>query len=180
MKFYELTDTFRNLFEQFDEISTIEDTPDELKEDIKQAWFDTLVGIEEEFEVKAENVGAYIKTLTADVNALKEEEHTLAKRRRTKENQIEWLKRYLLESMQAINRKEIDRPMAVLSIRNNAESVQIDNESDFITRCQMCGADDYLRYKMPEIDKAAVKADLQKGYKIEGASLVRKQSLLIK
>lgn len=176
MKLYELTDTFRNLFEQFDEISTIEDTPDELKEDIKQAWFDTLVGI----EVKAENVGAYIKTLTADVNALKEEEHTLAKRRRTKENQIEWLKRYLLESMQAINRKKIDRPMAVLSIRNNAESVQIDNESDFITRCQMCGADDYLRYKTPEIDKTAVKADLQKGYKIEGASLVRKQSIIIK
>ena len=55
-----------------------------------------------------------------------------------------------------------------------------DNESDFITRCQMCGADDYLRYKTPEIDKTAVKADLQKGYKIEGASLVRKQSIIIK
>lgn len=180
MKLYELTDTFRNLFEQFDEISTIEDTPDELKEDIKQAWFDTLVGIEEEFEVKAENVGAYIKTLKAEADALKEEEWTLAKRRRSKEKQIEWLKKYLLESMQAINRTKIDRPMAVLSIRNNAESVQIDNESDFITRCQMCGADDYLRYKTPEIDKTAVKADLQKGYKIEGASLVRKQSVIIK
>lgn len=180
MKLYELTDDFEKLFDQFDDISNLEDVSDEFREEIKQAWFDTLVGMEEEFEFKAENIGAYIKTLKAETDALKEEEYALAKRRRSKEKQIEWLKKYLLESMQAINRKKIDRPMAVLSIRNNAESVQIDNENEFITRCQMAGADDYLRYKTPEIDKAAVKADLQKGYKIEGASLVRKQSIIIK
>ncbi len=55
MNLYELTNDFAQLFNQFDEISSMDNA-----EEFKQAWFDTLSGIEEEFEVKAENIGAYI------------------------------------------------------------------------------------------------------------------------
>ena len=176
MKLYELTNEFAQLFEQFDEISKLDgDT-----EEYKQAWFDTLSGIEEEFEVKAENIGAYIKELTAAAKYLKAEEEALSKRRRAKEKQAEWLKKYLLESMQAIGRKKIDRPMAVLSIRTNPESVRFDDENAFITLCQRDGSDDYLRYKAPEINRSAVKEALQAGQKIEGASLIHTQTVTIK
>lgn len=175
MKLYELTNDFAQLFDQFDEISSMDNA-----EEFKQAWFDTLSGIEEEFEVKAENIGAYIKELTAAAKYLKAEEEVLSKRRRAKEKQAEWLKKYLLESMQDIGRTKIDRPMAVLSIRTNPESVRFDDENAFITLCQRNGSDDYLRYKAPEINRSAVKEALQAGQKIEGASLIRTQTVTIK
>ena len=176
MKLYELTNDFAQLFDRFDEISELDgDT-----ETYQQAWFDTLSGIEEEFEVKAENIGAYVKALTAAAKDLKAEEDALAKRRKAKEKQAEWLKKYLLESMQAIGRTKIDRPMAVLSIRTNPESVRFDDENAFITLCQRNGSDDYLRYKAPEINRSAVKDALQAGQKIEGASLIRTQTISIK
>ena len=176
MKLSELTLDFAQLFDRFDEISKLDGDAEEYK----QAWFDTLSGIEEEFEVKAENIGAYIKELTAAAKYLKAEEEALSKRRRAKEKQAEWLKKYLLESMQAIGRKKIDRPMAVLSIRTNPESVRFDDENAFITLCQRNGSDDYLRYKAPEINRSAVKEALQAGQKIEGASLIRTQTVTIK
>lgn len=175
MKLYELTNDFTQLFDQFDEISSMDNA-----EEFKQAWFDTLSGIEEKFEVKAENIGAYIKELTAAAKYLKAEEEVLSKRRKAKEKQAEWLKKYLLESMQAIGRTKIDRPMAVLSIRTNPESVRFDDENAFITLCQRNGSDDYLRYKAPEINRSAVKEALQAGQKIEGASLIRTQTVTIK
>lgn len=176
MKLYELTTDFAQLFDRFDEISKLDGDAEEYK----QAWFDTLSGIEEEFEVKAENIGAYIKELTAAAKYLKAEEEVLSKRRKAKEKQAEWLKKYLLESMQAIGRTKIDRPMAVLSIRTNPESVRFDDENAFITLCQRNGSDDYLRYKAPEINRSAVKEALQAGQKIEGASLIRTQTVTIK
>ena len=176
MKLYELTTDFAQLFDRFDEISKLDGDAEEYK----QAWFDTLSGIEEEFEVKAENIGAYVKALTAAAKDLKAEEDALAKRRKAKEKQAEWLKKYLLESMQAIGRKKIDRPMAVLSIRTNPESVRFDDENAFITLCQRDGNDDYLRYKAPEINRSAVKEALQHGEKVEGAYLARDQRIDIK
>ena len=82
--------------------------------------------------------------------------------------------------MMTINRTKIDTPKAKLSIRNNAESVRFDDENEFITLCELAGADDFLRYKKPEIDKTEVKAALKRGDSIPGASLIRTQSLIIK
>lgn len=175
MKLYELTNDFTQLFDQFDEISSMDNA-----EEFKQAWFDTLSGIEEEFEVKAENIGAYIKALAAAAKDLKTEEEALSKRRRAKEKQAEWLKKYLLESMQAIGRTKIDRPMAVLSVKNCPESVRFEDEKAFINDCMESGHDEYLRYKTPEIDRTAVKEALQHGEKIEGAYLARDQRIDIK
>lgn len=175
MKLYELTNDFTQLFDQFDEISSMDNA-----EEFKQAWFDTLSGIEEAFEVKAENIGAYVKALTAAAKDLKAEEDALAKRRKAKENQAEWLKKYLLESMQAIGRKKIDRPMAVLSVKNCPESVRFEDEKAFINDCMESGHDEFLRYKTPEIDRAAVKEVLQRGGKVEGAYLARDQRIDIK
>lgn len=35
-----------------------------------EAWFDTLSGIEEEFDLKAENLAQYIKCLKAEVEVI--------------------------------------------------------------------------------------------------------------
>ena len=196
MKLYESSGIFAQLFDDFEDLcsepeknengdyiddngSVISDIAAYLRER-QEAWFDTLTGIEEEFDVKAENIAAYIKSLKAEADALKAEEITLNRRRKVKENQIYRLKDYLLHSMRTINRTKIDTPKAKLSIRNNAESGQFDDENEFSTRCELAGADDFLRYKKPEIDKTEVKAALKRGERIEGARLIRTQSLIIK
>lgn len=197
MKLYEAAGTYADLWDKFDAICSYEPQTNEqgnyidddgniigdinaYRQELQRAWFDTLDGIEEEFEVKAENVAAYIKSLKAEYNAIKAEEAALNRRRRVKENQIRRMTDYLLESMKLIGRQKIDTPRAKLSIRNNTESVFFDNESEFITRCELAGADDFLRYKAPEIDRTEVKAALKRGDLIEGARLVRTQSLIIK
>ena len=197
MKLYESAGIFAQLFDDFDVICSYEpeknDNGDYVDDDgnvinditayrqeLQQAWFHTLDGVEEEFETKAENIAAYIKGLKAEADAIKAEETALSLRRKVKENQIKRMKSYLLENMQLINRKKIDTPRAKLSIRNNAESVQFDDEEQFIRLCLARGQDDYLRYKDPELNKTAVKKALQSGMEIDGASLIRTQSLIIK
>lgn len=197
MKLYELSTDFSRLFDDFDAICSYEPEKSEsgdyiddggsiiedlaaYRQELQEAWFDTLDGIEQEFEDKAENVAAYIKSLKAEADDLKEEEAALNRRRKVKENQIYRLKDYLLHSMMTINRTKIDTPKAKLSIRNNAESVQFDDEEQFIRLCLARGQDDYLRYKDPELNKTAVKKALQSGMEIDGARLIRTQSLIIK
>lgn len=197
MKLYESAGIFAQLFDDFDVICSYEpeknDNGDYVDDDgnvinditayrqeLQQAWFDTLDGVEEEFETKAENIAAYIKGLKVEADAIKAEETALSLRRKVKENQIKRMKSYLLENMQLINRKKIDTPRAKLSIRNNAESVQFDDEEQFLRLCLARGQDDYLRYKDPELNKTAVKKALQSGMEIDGASLIRTQSLIIK
>ena len=196
MKLYESAGVFAQLFEEFENLcaepeknvngyyidelgSVIPDVAAYIR-DRQEAWFDTLSGIEEEFDVKAENIAAYVKGLKAEADALKAEETALNRRRKVKESQIERMKNYLLENMLLINRQKIDTPRAKLSIRSNPESVQFDDEEQFIRLCLARGQDEYLRYKDPELSKNAVKKALQSGTKIDGAHLIRTQSLIIK
>lgn len=197
MKLYDYAGAFAEMFDSFDAICSYEpksnelgefvdddgnviSDPDAYIEEQKETWFKMLVGIEEDFEIKAENIAAYIKSLNAEINDLKDEEKSLKSRRQVKERQSEWLKKYLLSNMQTIGRTKIDRPMAKLSIRNNAESAQFENERHFIRMCIEQGLDTYLRYQEPEINKTAVKKALQSGIRLKGAILGRTQSLTIK
>ena len=53
MKLYEISSDFQTLFEQLEMFE---------EADEEQAWFDTLDGIEQAFDSKAENIAVYIKT----------------------------------------------------------------------------------------------------------------------
>jgi hypothetical protein len=81
--------------------------------------------------------------------------------------------------MEQVNLKKIDKPRARISLRNNAESVQIEDDTEFVNWA-MNNREDLLRYKDPEISKTAVKQALNDGEEIPGASLVRTKSVLIK
>lgn len=197
MKLYELTNNFAELFDNFEAICNYEPEQNEngeyidddeniipdleaYKAEMQTAWFDTLNSIEEEFEVKAENIAAYIKDTIGDAEKLKKEEEALKKRRKTKENVAKKFIDYLFDSMKIINRTKIDTPKAKISIRNNAESVFIEHVEAFVDYCMETNQDDYLRFKQPEVNKTAVKKALQSGEALPGAVLRRTQSLIIK
>ena len=171
MTLYEIKNEFTELFDRFEELSEEENA-----EELLEAWFDTLDGIEQGFQDKAEAVAVYIKNLTAESEMLKDEENALKARRRVKENSAERLKKYLFDCMTAVKLDKIDAPRAAISIRNNPESVFIANEKEFIKNADAA----FLRQKPPEIDKTAVKTALKAGTAVDGAELVRTRSLQIK
>lgn len=179
MTLYEISDGFRTLYDQLDDMIEDEELTDEQREDMQQAWFDTLEGIEAEFEEKAENVACFIKVLKAEAEMMAAEEKVLAARRRSREKRIESLKNYLLGEMDAIHLKKIDRPKARISTRNNAESVAIEDPHAFILWAQEHN-DSLLRYKEPEINKTEVKQALQEGGSLPHCHLQRTRSVIIK
>lgn len=196
MKLYELTETFANLFGQFEDINDYEpdtnadgqpiDGNGDIIEDVEAykgkmltAWFDTLEGIEGEFEEKVESIAIYYKQLTAEARMLKAEKATIATRQSQKERQIKSLETYLFNSMKAIGRNKVDMPKAVVTIRNNAPSLVVDDEIKFVNWAQK-NNDNLLKYEMPSIKKNDVKALCKKGEKIPFVHMESKQSLSIK
>ena len=196
MKLYELSTTFADLFDQFDEINTY--TPDKdadgnyigddgeiitdleaLRESYRQAWFDTLTALEGEFDAKAENIAVYIKNMTAEVKEIKAEEDALRLRRKAFEKSVERMKAYLLGSMHAVGRLKIDMPRARLSIRKNAESLVITDNAAFIEWAQ-AKHNDLLKYAPPEIRKTEAKKLVQAGVWLPFVHLTRTESLMIK
>ena len=143
------------------------------------AWRDTLEGISGEFDEKAGNIAAYIKNLKSDCEQLKKEETALKSRRRVKENALERMLSYLLDEMNAAGKKKIESPQAVISVRNNPESVNISDEQKFIAWAEEHN-DSLLIYKKPDISKTAVKAALKAGEELPGAALGRTISVIIK
>lgn len=103
----------------------------------------------------------------------------LSARIKAKQNAAERMKQYLLDNMRKLSRNKIETSRAVISLRHNAESVNITDEGGLIDWAQG-NHDEYLRYKEPEINKAAIKKALQQGEDIPGCRLERTQSVTIK
>lgn len=170
MKLYELTEMYSDLFNQFDAINEWEpDTNadgmpidddgniianvDAYRNKMLTAWFDTLTGIEGEFDEKAESIAIYYKQLLAEAKMLKTEKAAIAKRQSQKEKQAESLKTYLFKSMQALGRQKIDMPRAVMSLKKNAPSLVVDDEISFVEWAEEHNLDHLLKYSMPEVKR---------------------------
>lgn len=184
------------MFDRFDEIANYTPDTDEygryiteegnIIEDLDAyrnayltAWFDSLTALEGEFNEKAENVAVYIKNLTADINEMKAEEKRLKSRRVSAENQVERMKKYLINSMQAIGVKKISMPRARITLRLNAESVVVENEKALIDWA-IRHDETILKYQEPELKKTDIKELLRMGEKIPFARLERKESVMLK
>lgn len=195
-RLFEISQEYEELIDKFDAINSyefernefgnyIDDDgnvvdPEKAKAEWLDAWFDTLSMIEAEFEDKASNIAQYMKSLTVDVKALKEEKKRIDARVKAKENQLASLKEYLIENMKQIGIKKIDTPKAVISLRKVADSVKIDDEDKFIDMLQHNGRDDLLRYAKPSINKTEIKTLLKSGETFEGARLESGTTVTIK
>lgn len=205
MKLYELTADFADLYERFDEIDNWEPDTDEdgkpiddngnvienvtaYKEAMLQAWFDTLDSIEGLFEDKAVNTVMYIKNLRSEAEQCKAEKLRLAARQSKKEKAADRLEEYLLNSMQRIGRTVIDRPQALITIKQNPESTVIENDRQFIEWAESNNHKELLKYEQPTVRKNDVKAlirkedkeNVPKEQRVKFAHLERKTVLKIK
>ena len=156
------------------------DNPVEYRRTMTDALLDTLDAVDGEMEDKLANCGAFIKQLSAEADALDAEIKSLRYRSAAKKREIDSFKTYIMGCMENDDVKKVDKPLAKLTIRQNAESVEVADEKNFIEWAQSHDHDDLLRYSMPDINKTAVKDAIRSGWYIPGAQLVRTKSLIIK
>lgn len=197
MKLYEITGDFNDLYDRFNDIDAWEPDTDAdgqpidengevienltaYKEELYQAWFDTVMGTEEIFEDTALFIALCIKEKRSNAEQLKAEKQKLALREKKEEKAADRLEQYLLKNMQAIGRTQIDRPQAKIRIKQNPESTIIENEQAFIQWAESNDRDDLLKCEQPSVKKTVVKALLKKKEEIPFAHLERKTVLEIK
>lgn len=90
---------------------------------------DTLEGIEGEWEAKAEAVAMYVQNLKAAAEAKKEAAKAMAERAAMLDKRADSLKQYLLLQFQFMGKTRVERPMFSLVLKNNPQSVVIDDET---------------------------------------------------
>ncbi len=132
-----------------------------------------LEGLGVQRQDKIENIALYIKNLAADAAAIKAEEDTLSKRRKTAESQVSRLKSYLSEHMMG---EKMETPRVKIGWRSST-SVYIENEAEFVR--QFSGTD-FLSCKDPTINKTNVGNALKSGKVIPGAELVTSMNIQVK
>jgi hypothetical protein len=165
MKLYELAMNYRALMEAIDN--------DELPE---EAIADTLEAVTGEIEDKADNIACMLKSLDADIVAIRAEEICLAERRKVKENAKERIKQYLSDMLLGIGIDKVETARNKITFRKS-ESVELDE--GFIAWAT-ANRDDLLTFKEPTANKTEIKKALKAGAEIEGARIVSSQNIQIK
>ena len=158
MSIYEIDDAILSLVDM--ETGEIED----------EKRFDEL---QMERTQKVENIGCFYKNLIAEAEAMRDEETTLAKRRKAVENKAERIKNLLAYALRG---EKFESPKVRCSYRKS-KSVQLDYS--FIDWARE-NAEDLLIYKEPTPNRAAIKAALADGREIEHAEIVTNESLQVK
>ena len=159
MKLYELTENYLQLLEMAEDMD-----PELIR--------DTLESIEESIAEKAENTAKLIKSLEADVKAIKEEEKRLADRRKALEKKIENIKDYLQEQLELAGIDKVKRPTITVSIQNNPPSVRVVNEELIPSH--------FMIPQPPKLDKKGILEKLKNGEKVPGVELAQGRSLRIR
>lgn len=160
MKLYEINALLEALLEQ------VNPETGELCCDLEQLEALTIARDE-----KLEGLALYVKNADAEAKAIREEEKTLAERRRSLENKAERAKGFLSEQLSG---EKFNTARVAVSYR---KSEQVEVSTAFF-------ADEankrFLRFKDPEADKTAIKAALKAGEKVSGAELVENVNMIIR
>lgn len=121
------------------------------------------------FEEKVENIACFIKNLTSDIAALRAEEDQLARRRKSAERKVAYLKQLLLDNMGG---QKFSTPRCAISFRRSV-AVQVDDIEHIPA--------DLLRVKTTiEPNKTAIKDALIGGAEISGCKLIESTNIQIK
>jgi hypothetical protein len=134
---------------------------------------DTLESIEEQFEVKAENIIKLTKINEGEAAVIDNEIKRLQDRKKALDNKNKQLKEYLYHHMTTSNIKNVKSPLFTISIKKNPPKVNILDEAAIPPF--------YFKQKVThELDKKDLLKDLKAGEEIEGVTLVQETRLDVK
>jgi hypothetical protein len=134
---------------------------------------DTLEALAGELEDKVVNVAKFLRNMETMAEAIKAAEADMAKRRKSLENRVQWLKDYLKCNMEHSGITHIESPYFKLSIQNNPPAVDILDENLVPDEFK----EPVINWK---IDKIAIRKAILAGQSVSGASLANGMRLVIK
>ena len=126
-------------------------------------------------EQKIENLLLWKKDLDADVAALDQEIKNLTDRKRAAQNKAESLKSYVKFALAG---EKFSTPRVAVTYRT-VKAVEIKDEAELIGWAQK-NDDSLLTYKGPTLSKTAIKAAIEDGREIPGATIETKKQIIIK
>lgn len=138
--------------------------------------YEAFAALQMDRENKIENMALWVKDLTAEAKAIKEEEESLRDRRRGMEHKAERLKTYLSI---ALGGEKFQTARCAVSFRKTA-SVQIDDQDNLIRWLEQNGYDDCLKYKEPEVSKTELGKLMKAGTPVPFAYIKESQSVGVK
>lgn len=153
MNLYDLSINFAQLQDLVDN--------EEVELDVVQDTLESInVGIEEKFE----NISKLIKNLNGKVEMFKNEEKRIATKRKSMENKIDWLKNYMITSLDIINKTKVEAGTFTVRKQKNPVNIII-NEGAKIP-------EQFLIPQEPKVHTSGVKeAVLKQGMVIEGVEV---------
>lgn len=160
MKLYDIDERLENLL-LMDSGNVVDLNTGEI---LTQEAVDELVMAREE---KIEGCLLFIKNKKAEAEALKNEIERLTKRMRSCLAKADWTKNYVQASLKG---EKFSTPKVTISYRKS-KSVEVVDEAKIPA--------EYWREKR-ELNKADIKQALENGIKIDGVTIVEKESLTIK
>lgn len=138
---------------------------------------DTLDSIEGDFETKLDSIVSYIKNLKIEKDAIRDEIKTLQARVKSKENKIDGLTEYVKASMEIFNKKKIETPRNVVSIRKTPEKLVIKDEE--LAKEKLTNIEGGVIIET-KINKQLLKEKMKEGESFEFAELKAGKTLMIK
>lgn len=138
--------------------------------------YDAFAQLQMDREQKIENMALWVKDLSAEAKAIKEEEDNLKDRRKAMENKAERLKTYLSI---ALGGEKFQTPRCSVTFRKTT-SVQIDDQDNLVRWLEQNGYDDCIKYKEPEVSKTEVGKLLKAGTPVPFACIKDGQSVGVK
>ena len=133
-----------------------------------ESKIDNLFAVKEE---KLLNCAKYIKNEMAFIKMIKDEEEALKSRRKSIENRVDWLKKYVLANIEA--GEKVQDSQATIGTRKS-EAIEIIEET--LIPKELCN-EIPATYKP---DKKAIKNAIKSGKEVEGAKIVYNLNLTIK
>lgn len=137
--------------------------------------FDQLDKLTMAREEKLENIALYIKALDAEAAAIREEEKTLAARRKVKENKAARLREYLSDALAG---QPFETAKVALSFRSS-QAVKVTDSMALLDWLES-NYDDCLTYKTPAVRLDAVKMLIKRGIDVPGAEIETRNNLQMK
>ena len=138
----------------------------------EEAINEAMAQTDEDMELKAEGYGLVMTNLQANADALKVEIDRLAARKKAIDKNVSKMKETLSEALLLSDKTKFKTNHFNFSFRKSeaVEIVDVDKLGVY-----------YLKEKTTyTADKALIKKDIKEGIEVEGASLVKKQTLQIK
>lgn len=161
MSLYTLAKEYKNIEFLLDEIDEIED-PIERKKALL-CVNNMLIDMDLDISQKLDNTARFIRSLEADIAGMVDELERLKKRKKSKENKIEFLKDNMLYSLSVLDKTKIETQLFEISIRNS-EVVEIIDEDAI--------PEEFFEIeKSKKIFKVNIKKALKDGEEVSGTRL---------